>query len=383
MDFQLSEQQRMIRDMARDFAQGEIEPVAARLDAEKAFPREILGKAAALGLMGITVPAEYGGAGLDTLSYILVLEEIAKACASTCVILSVHNTLANGTLLRYGNEAQRRQWLPDAAAGRTLGAYLLTEPSAGSDAASLSCRAEAVPGGWRLRGSKAFITNGAHADFGIVYAVTDPSAGTRGISAFILDFKAAGVHCGPEEKKMGLNASSTVMVTLEDALLPEAALLGEPGQGLKIALGMLDAGRIGIAAQSLGIAGAALAEARRYAAQREQFGSPINRFQSVQWQLVEMALQVEAARLLTYRAAVEHAAGQAVATAAAMAKLYASRAAVFCAEHAVQVHGGYGYLKDFKVERLFRDARVLEIYEGTSEVQHLVIARQLAMEEAS
>ncbi|MBM4119021.1 acyl-CoA dehydrogenase [bacterium] len=383
MDFQLTEQQRMIRDMARDFAQGEIEPVAARLDAEKAFPADILRKAATLGLMGITVPAEYGGAGLDSLSYILVLEEIAKACASTCVILSVHNTLANGTLLRYGSDAQRRQWLPDAAAGRTLGAYLLTEPGAGSDAASLRCRAEAVAGGWRLSGSKAFITNGAHADFGILYAVSDPSAGTRGISAFILDFRTEGVHCGPEERKMGLNASSTVMVTLEDALLPESALLGEPGQGLKIALGMLDAGRIGIAAQSLGVAGAALAEARRYAGQREQFGSPIGRFQSVQWQLVEMALQVEAARLLTYRAAVEQAAGRSVAMAASMAKLYASRAAVFCAEKAVQVHGGYGYLRDFKVERLFRDARVLEIYEGTSEVQHLVIARELALEEAS
>lgn len=383
MDFQLTEQQRMIRDMARDFAQGEIEPVAARLDAEKAFPKDILRKAATLGLMGITIPAEYGGAGLDTLSYILVLEEIAKACASTCVILSVHNTLASGTLLRFGSEAQRRQWLPDAAAGKTLGAYLLTEPGAGSDAASLRCRAEAVADGWRLSGSKAFITNGAHADFGIVYAVTDPGAGTRGISAFILDFKTEGVHCGPEERKLGLNASSTVMVTLEDAFLPDAALLGEPGQGLKIALGMLDAGRIGIAAQSLGIAGAALAEARRYAGQREQFGSPIGRFQSVQWHLVEMAMQVEAARLLTYRAAVEQAAGRNVAAAASMAKLYASRAAVFCAEKAVQVHGGYGYLKDFKVERLFRDARVLEIYEGTSEVQHLVIARQLAMEEAS
>ncbi|MBM4118694.1 acyl-CoA dehydrogenase [bacterium] len=380
MDFQLSEQQRMIREMARDFAQGEIEPVAARLDAEKAFPHEILRKAAALGLMGITVPAEYGGAGLDTLSYILVLEEIARACASTCVILSVHNTLANGTILRFGSEAQRQQWLPDAAAGRTLGAYLLTEPDAGSDAASLRCRAEAAPGGWRLRGSKTFITSGAHADFGILYAVTDPAAGTRGISAFILDFRAEGVLRGPEEKKMGLNASSTVMITLEDAFLSQSALLGEPGQGLKIALGMLDVGRIGIAAQSLGIAGAALSEARRYAGQREQFGSPIGRFQSVQWHLVEMALQLEASRLLTYRAAAEQAAGRPVGMEAAMAKLFASRAAVFCAEKAVQVHGGYGYLKDFKVERLFRDARVLEIYEGTSEVQHLVIARQLAAE---
>ncbi len=380
MDFQLSEQHRMIRDLARDFARGEIEPVAARLDAEKAFPHEILSKAAGLGLMGITVPAEYGGAGLDMLAYILVLEEVAKACASTCVILSVHNTLANGSILRFGNDAQRQRWLPDAAAGRTLGAYLLTEPGAGSDAANLSCRAETVPGGWRLRGSKAFISNGAQADFGIIYAVTDAGQGARAISAFILDLHAEGVQRGPEERKMGLNASSTVMVTLEDAFVPSDGLLGELGQGLKIALAMLDAGRIGIAAQSLGIAEAALDESRRYASEREQFGAPIASFQSIQWHLVEMALQVEASRLLTYRAAVEYGAGRPITKGAAMAKLFASRAAVFCAEKAVQVHGGYGYLKDFKVERLFRDARVLEIYEGTTEVQHLVIARQLAAE---
>jgi alkylation response protein AidB-like acyl-CoA dehydrogenase len=380
MDFQLSEQHRMIRDLARDFARGEIEPVAARLDAEKRFPREILAKAAGLGLMGITVPAEYGGAGLDMLAYILILEEVAKACASTCVILSVHNTLASGSILRFGNEEQRRQWLPDAAAGRTLGAYLLTEPGAGSDAANLSCRAETVAGGWRLRGSKAFITNGAQADFGILYAVTQPEGGAKGISAFILDLHADGVQRGPEERKMGLNASSTVMITLDDVFVPSAALLGELGQGMKIALAVLDAGRIGIAAQSLGIAEAALGESQRYAATREQFGSPLDRFQSIQWHLVEMALQVEAARLLTYRAAVEFGAGRPITKGAAMAKLFASRAAVLCAEKAVQVHGGYGYLKDFKVERLFRDARVLEIYEGTSEVQHLVIARQLAAE---
>ena len=380
MDFQLSEQHRMIRDLARDFARGEIEPVAARLDAEKAFPHEILAKAAGLGLMGITVPAEYGGAGLDMLAYILVLEEVAKACASTCVILSVHNTLANGSILRFGNDAQRQRWLPDAAAGRTLGAYLLTEPGAGSDAANLSCRAETVPGGWCLRGSKAFISNGAQADFGIIYAVTETEQGARGISAFILDLHADGVQRGPEERKMGLNASSTVMVTLEDVFVPSDGLLGELGQGLKIALAMLAAGRIGIAAQSLGIAEAALSESRRYASEREQFGAPIASFQSIQWHLVEMALQVEASRLLTYRAAAEYGAGRPITKGAAMAKLFASRAAVFCAEKAVQVHGGYGYLKDFKVERLFRDARVLEIYEGTTEVQHLVIARQLAAE---
>ncbi|MEZ4395659.1 MAG: acyl-CoA dehydrogenase family protein [Candidatus Krumholzibacteriia bacterium] len=377
MDFQLSEQHRMIRDMARDFARGEIEPVAARLDAEKRFPADILAKAAGLGLMGVMVPPEYGGAGLDMLAYILVLEEVAKACASTCVILSVHNTLANGTLLRYGNAAQKQRWLPDAAAGKTLGAYLLTEPGAGSDAASLQCRAEAVDGGWRMNGSKAFITNGGQADFGILYAVTEPGGGSKGISAFVLDFKLPGVHRGPNEKKMGLNASSTVMVTLEDVVLPADALLGERGEGLKIALGMLDAGRIGIAAQSLGIAAAALEESQRYAGAREQFGSAIGRFQSVQWHLVDMALGVEAARLLTYRAALDYGEGRGVTKEAAMAKLYASQTAVRCAELAVQIHGGYGYLKDFKVERLFRDARVLEIYEGTTEVQRMVIARQL------
>ena len=380
MDFQLSEEQRMIRDMVRDFASGEIEPRAQEFDKGKTFPAENIAKAAELGLMGVMVPTDYGGSGMDMLSYILVLEEIARACASTCVILSVHNTLACGTLLQYGTDEQRGRYLPDAASGRKLGAYLLTEPGAGSDAASLTCKAEPVEGGWRLNGSKAFITNGAHAEFGVVYARSNDSEGAKGISAFILDMKADGVICGPEENKMGLNASSTVMVTLEDAFVPTENLVGEEGQGLKVALGMLNAGRIGIAAQSLGIAEAALEEARRYAAQREQFGSSLDRFQSVQWMLVDMATEIEASRLLTYRAAVEYGAGREDIGGAAMAKLFASRTAVDCAEKAVQIHGGYGYTKEYKVERLIRDARVTEIYEGTSEVQRIVIARQLATE---
>ncbi len=380
MDFQLTEQQRMIRDMVRDFAAGEIEPRAAEFDRGKIFPAEIIEKAAGLGLMGVMVPTDYGGSGMDMLSYMLVLEEIAEACASTCVILSVHNTLACGTLLQYGTDEQCRRYLPDAASGKALGAYLLTEPGAGSDAASLTCKAQPEGDGWRLTGSKAFITNGAHARFGVVYARTNASEGAKGISAFIVDMKAEGVSCGPEENKLGLNASSTVMVTLEDVFVPAGNLLGEEGQGLKVALGMLNAGRIGIAAQSLGIAKAALAEARRYAAQREQFGSSIDRFQSVQWMLVDMATEIEAARLLTYKAAVEYGAGREIIGGAAMAKLFASRTAVSCAERAVQIHGGYGYTKEYKVERLFRDARVTEIYEGTSEVQRIVIARQLASE---
>jgi alkylation response protein AidB-like acyl-CoA dehydrogenase len=377
MNFELNEQQRMIRDMARDFAAGEIEPVAAQHDADKRFPREIIAKAAGLGLMGIMVPEEYGGAAMDVLSYILVLEELAKACASTAVIVSVHNTLFTGGITGFGTDEQKRRFLPDAASGKTLGAYLLTEPGAGSDAASLATKAVAVDGGWQLTGSKAFITNGGEADFGICYALTDPKAGHRGISAFILDLSADGVTRGPDERKLGLNASSTVMVTLEDAFVPTENLLGEEGKGFKIALEILNSGRIGIAAQALGIAQAALDESRRYSGEREQFGRTIDSFQSVQWKLADMATKVEAARLLTYRAAVT--AGEKIAdiTEAAMAKLYASRIAVECAEEAVQIHGGYGYVKEYKVERLFRDARVTEIYEGTSEVQRLVIARQL------
>lgn len=378
MDFLLSDQHRMIRDMVRDFARGEIEPQAEAMDREKRFPAEILAKAAGLGLMGVMVPAELGGAGFDMLSYILMLEEVSRACASTCVILSVHNTLACGSILRFGNAEQQARFLPDAAAGKTLGAYLLTEPGAGSDAGSLSAKATAVDGGWHLNGAKAFISNGAHADFGVVYALTDPAAGSKGISAFLLDMKQAGVIRGPEEKKLGLNASSTVMITLEDAFVPRENLLGEEGRGLHVALGMLNGGRIGIAAQSLGIAQAALDESRSYAAEREQFGSSIDRFQSVQWMLVDMATNIEAARLLTYRAAIEYGAEREVIMEAAMAKLFASRTAVECAEKAVQIHGGYGYIKEYKVERLFRDARVTEIYEGTSEVQRIVIARQLA-----
>jgi len=377
MDFHLSEEQTILREMVRDFARKEIEPIAARLDAEHRFPRETLEKAAGLGLMGATVPAEYGGAGLDFLSYILILEEIAKSCASTAVILSVHNTLGCGSLLKFGNAAQRKRWLPEAASGKKLGAYMLTEPGAGSDAASLSCRAEKADGGWRINGSKAFITNAGHADFGILYARTDPSPENRGISAFYLDMRAEGVHIGSEEAKMGLNASSTAAVNLEDVFIPSDSLLGEVDRGYSMALDMLDYGRIGIAAQALGMAEAALDESLRYSREREQFGRPIRDFDSIKEKLSSMHMDVEASRLLTYRAAVAAERGEDVILPAATAKLFASQAAVRCAEKAVQIHGGYGYIKEYKVERIFRDARVTEIYEGTSEVQRLVMARQL------
>jgi len=377
MDFQLSEEQSILREMIRDFARREIEPVAAELDREHRFPTEILEKAAALGLMGVTVPAEYGGAGMDFLSYMIVLEEIARSCASTAVILSVHNTLGCGTLLKFGTEEQRRAWLPRAARGEILGAYLLTESGAGSDAASLICRAERRQDGWLLNGSKTFISNGAHAGFGILYARNGNEGGSRGISAFILDMKAPGVHKGPEEAKMGLNASSTVTVNLEDVLLPPESLIGPEGRGFSIAMEMLNAGRIGIAAQALGLCEAALEESLKYSREREQFGRPIGQFQSIQEKLTDMHMLTEASRLLCYRAALAAESGEAIILQAATAKLFASRAAVRCAEQAVQIHGGYGYSKDYKVERIFRDARVTEIYEGTSEVQRLVMARQL------
>jgi alkylation response protein AidB-like acyl-CoA dehydrogenase len=377
MDFRLSEEQSILRDMVRDFATREIEPIAAESDAEHRFPTEILQKASALGLMGVTVPVEYGGSGMDYLSYILILEEIAKSCASTAVILSVHNTLGCGTLLKFGNEDQKTQWLSAAAKGESLGAYLLTEPGAGSDAASLTCRAEKVEGGWKVNGSKAFITNAGHASFGILYASTDSSKKSRGISAFYLDMHSDGVQVGAEEAKMGLNASSTVMVNLEDVFVPANALLNEEGNGFSMALEMLNLGRIGIAAQALGMAEAALEESLKYSMEREQFGQPIGRFESIQEKLTTMHMEVEAARLLTYRAALAADQGENLILPAATAKLFASKAAVRCAEAAVQIHGGYGYSKEYKVERIFRDARVTEIYEGTSEVQRLVMARQL------
>ena len=377
MEFELNEQQRMVRDMARDFAAGEIEPNAAAWDRDKTFPKEVLAKAAKLGFMGMTIPEAYGGIGLDMLSYVLVLEEIARSCASTCVIISVQNSLFANGIVKFGSEEQRQRFLPRTAAGEILGAYLLTEPGAGSDAGSLRCKAEKAEGGWRLTGSKAFITNGGHADHGITYAVTKPEAGTKGISAFVLDLNAKGVERGPEEKKLGLHASSTVMVTLDGAFVPEADLLGIENRGFNIAMEILNTGRIGIAAQALGIAGAALDEALRYASQRQQFDSPIDRFQSVQWHLVKMATELDAARLLAYRAAVNYDAGRNIVKEAAMAKLFASRTAAEAAERAVQIHGGYGYTKDYKVERLFRDAKITELYEGTSEIQRIVIARQI------
>ncbi len=377
MDFHLSEEQSILREMVRDFARKEIEPIAAESDQAHRFPSDTLKKAAALGLMGVTVPPEYGGSGMDFLSYILVLEEIAKSCASTAVVLSVHNTLGCGTLHKFGNEEQKNRWLKPAASGEALGAYLLTEPGAGSDAASLTCRAEKVEGGWKVTGSKAFITNAGYASFGILYARTGLQEKSRGISAFILDMNAEGVELGPEEAKMGLNASSTVMVNLENVFIPEESLLGEEGRGFSMALAMLNYGRIGIAAQALGMAEAALQESLNYSREREQFGKPIGHFQSIQDKLTAMYTDVEASRLLTYRAAVAASAGESIIMPAATAKLFSSQAAVRCAEAAVQIHGGYGYSKEYKVERIFRDARVTEIYEGTSEVQRLVMARQL------
>ncbi|MDP6419127.1 MAG: acyl-CoA dehydrogenase family protein [Candidatus Krumholzibacteria bacterium] len=377
MDFRLSEEQRILRDMVRDFARKEIEEAASRNDREKTFPREILQKAASLGLMGVSVPAEYGGAGMDPLSYVLAIEEIAKACASTAVTLSVHNSLACGTLLKYGSEQLKQEWLPSAARGEVLGCYMLTEPEAGSDAASLSCRADACEGGWTVNGSKAFVTNGGESAFGILYARTDRDSRSRGISAFLVDFSSEGLVCGPEEKKMGLNASSTIMVSLEDVFLPASCLLGEVNRGYGIALEMLNGGRIGIGAQALGLASEALRLALAYSREREQFGKPIVENQSIQEHLTEMSLLVQQSRWMVYRAAQDY---QDIIFAAASAKLAASKAAVRCAELAVQIHGGYGYTKDYKVERIFRDARVTEIYEGTSEVQRLVMIRQMLSE---
>jgi alkylation response protein AidB-like acyl-CoA dehydrogenase len=377
VDFALSEEHRLVQQTAREFAAREILPVAARLDAEHRFPSEIVRGLGELGLMGVTVPEEYGGAGMDHVAYVLALEEVARACASTAAIMSVNNSLVCDPILRYGTEEQKRRYLPVLASGREIGCYCLTEPQAGSDAASLQATARLDGDRWVLNGTKAFVTNAREAWVFIVYARTEPHPGARGISAFLVERDHPGISVGKVERKMGLLAASTCEVLLEDCRVPRDSLLGPRGEGFKVALSTLDGGRIGIAAQAVGIARAALEESAAYARQRRQFGRPIADFQAIQWKIADMATRIEAARLLTLRAAWLRDQGQRCTLEASMAKLFASETAMFAAHQGVQIFGGYGYIKDYPVERYFRDAKITEIYEGTSEIQRMVIARNL------
>jgi alkylation response protein AidB-like acyl-CoA dehydrogenase len=375
-----AEQRREIVALARDFAQRELAPHSAEWDRAKAFPREVLTQLAELGFMGMRIPAEYDGLELDPLTYLMVLEEIAAADASVSISVGVHNSLGSGMVLRQGSEEQKRRWLPELASGAALGAFALSEPDAGSDPASLRTQAVRDGDGWVLNGTKSWVTGGDMAGLLMVMARTDTPEhrrGGRGISAFLIPGDAPGIEHGKPEDKMGLRASRTTSFVLRDVRLGPDALLGEEGKGLHYALEALAHGRLGVAAQAIGIARAALELAVKYSAERQQFGRPIKDFQAIQFKLADMATRVAAARALLHETAQQELSGNRGAAQAAMAKLFASEAATWVTTQAVQVFGGYGYMRDYPVERLFRDAKVTEIYEGTSEIQRLVIARGL------
>lgn len=380
MDLNLSDEQRMVQQMARDFAQREVAPVAAELDQKSEFPARHLKKMAELGLLGMMVPEEWGGAGLDTLSYVLALEEISVACASTAVTMSVNNSLYCGPINKFGTEAQKKKHLIPFASGKKLGAYALSEPGTGSDAANQKTVAKKVGNKYVLNGRKNFITNGPHADAMVLYAMTDKEKRHKGISCFIVEKGSSGFSIGKVEKKLGICASSTSEIILENCEIPAENILGKEGEGFSIAMNTLDSGRIGIGTQALGIARAAFEAARKYSTEREAFGQAISNFQAIQHYLADMATDVDAARLLVWRAAWLKDQGMNFGKQAAMAKLFASETANWVTDKAVQVFGGYGYVKDYPVERYFRDAKITEIYEGTSEIQRLVIARSVLKE---
>jgi len=377
MDFELGEEQQMVRETTRAFVEREVKPVASRLDREAIYPSELVKRLSELGLMGILVPQEFGVSGMDLLSCVVAMEEISKAWASLAVAMSVQNSLVCAPIARFGSAAQKKKYLSSLARGERLGCYALTEPGSGSDAGSIQTRAKRVDDDFVLNGNKIFTTNGNRADLAIVYAVTDPAKGKKGISAFIVEKNSPGFVVGKLEDKLGLRSSDTASLLFEDCRVPGENLLGTEGEGFTIALVTLDGGRIGIAAQALGIAQGCLEESVAYAQQRRQFGRAIAEFEAIQWMLADMATEIDAARLLTYRAAWLAEQGRTFTKEAAMAKLFASEAANRAAYKAIQIFGGYGYTKEFAVERFFRDARITTIYEGTSEIQRLVIARRL------
>jgi len=380
-DVLLTEDQRLVRDAARDFAQSVLAPNAAQWDRDGALPPEVVRQMGELGFLGMLVPEALGGSKTDDLAYALAIEEIASGCASCSTLMSVHNSVGCVPLLRFGTEAQQTQWLPRLATGEVIGAFCLTEPQAGSEADALRTRAvleEGADGGhWRLNGAKQFITNGRRAGLAIVFAVTDPDLGKKGLSAFLVPTDTPGFVVEREEHKLGIRASDTCAISLTDVRVPAANMLGQRGEGLKIALSNLEGGRIGIGAQAVGIARAALDAARAYARDRVQFGKPIAEHQAIGQMLAEMHTRVNAARLMVHHAARLRMAGVPCISEASQAKLMASEMAEWVCSKAIQVHGGYGYLQDYAVERHYRDARITQIYEGTSEVQKIVIARQL------
>lgn len=376
MNLDLTEDQIQIRDAVRDLCRSEFAPHAAKWDAEQGVPYDAIEKLAEQGFLGMAIPEEWGGVGYDARTIVLVLEEIAKVSAALAIMIAVHNSVGALPVFRFGTDAQRKRFLPRLVS-RELGAFSLSEPAAGSDAGALEATAVRDGGDWVLTGAKNWVTNGVHAGVYLVFARTDRTAGNRGISAFIVEKGTPGLVLGKPEDKMGLRGSETVALTLENLRVPADQMLGAEGDGFKLAMSMLDAGRIGVAAQALGVMTAAFEESVKYAQQRQAFGGPIAKIQAIQFKLSEMERRVQCSRLLLHKAAWLRDAGQPYTRAASMAKLYASEAATWVTHQAIQVHGGYGYVKEYAVERYYRDARVMEIYEGTSEIQRLVIARSL------
>ncbi len=377
MDFTLSKEHEMVRTLYRDFAENEVKPLAQEVDETEEFPRGTLEKMNALGFMGIPVEKEYGGQGCDTLAYALCVEELSKVCGTTGVIVSAHTSLCAEPIRKFGTEEQKQKYLVPLAKGEKLGAFGLTEPGAGTDAAGQQTKAVECGDDYILNGSKIFITNGKEADIYVVFAMTDKSLGTKGISAFIVEKGTPGFTFGTKEKKMGIRGSATYELIFTDCRIPKENLLGKLGKGFGIAMTTLDGGRIGIAAQALGLAAGALEQTIAYVRERKQFNRPISAFQNTQFMLADMAVQVETARMLVYKAALAKDNHKTYSLEAAMAKLYASEIAMEVTTKAVQLHGGYGYTREYDVERMMRDAKITEIYEGTSEVQRMVISANI------
>lgn len=374
MDFRLSDEHKLLCEMYEKFAQNEVKPLAQEVDEEEKFPLETVKKLGRYGMMGIPFPKEYGGAGGDSLAYVMAVEELSKVCGTTGVVVSAHTSLCCSPIYEFGTESQKRKYLPKLLSGEYIGAFGLTEPGAGTDAAGQQTKAVLDGDHWVLNGTKIFITNAGHADIFIIFAMTDKSLGTRGISAFIVERTFEGFRVGKEEKKMGIRGSSTCELIMENCIVPKENLLGDINKGFKIAMKTLDGGRIGIAAQALGIGEGAIDEAVKYVKERKQFGKRISQFQNTKFKLADMRTRMQAAKWLVYAAAMKKDSGEPYSEDAAMAKLFAAEAASEVTRQAVQLFGGYGYTREYPVERMMRDAKITEIYEGTSEVQRMVIA---------
>jgi butyryl-CoA dehydrogenase len=377
MDFELSQDHKVLRDSVRAFVEREIKPIARQIDEEHMIPDSLVRQMAELGLLGSYLPEEYGGAGLDILSYAIVVEEVSKSCASSGVLISAHTSLCSGPIQTFGNEEQKRRWLPALNTGRSIGCFLLTEPDAGSDAGAITTSYKRSDDGFVINGSKIFITNGGYRGTGVLFATSDRALKHRGISAFIVDLATPGVEVIRNEQKLGIRGSYTTAFALDQVRVPAQNLLGAEGEGFKIAMDTLNGGRIGIASQALGIAEGAFERALAYSKTRKQFGAPICDLQAIQFKLADMYAKIESSKLITYKAACLKEAGKPYIMESSLCKMLASEAASYVTREALQIHGGYGYICDYEIERMFRDAKITEIYEGTNEVQRVVISKLL------